>query len=139
MKLEDYSLVHTSVWGQLYRGIKCNICGTEALNTEMNERSVFAYNIIIKCTSCNNLLNEIYSNLRINTDESNRPPFDVNRRMVGAFLSLGKGNSAIEQFYMTMVIEGSSTTTYNSHLLKLHEESNHFKQRILDEARIAVR
>ncbi|KAJ9580501.1 hypothetical protein L9F63_024323 [Diploptera punctata] len=60
MKQLDYSLVHISVWGQLYRGIKCNICGAEALNTKLNERSGFSYKIIIKCTSCNNLDNEIY-------------------------------------------------------------------------------
>ncbi|KAJ4440819.1 hypothetical protein ANN_10665 [Periplaneta americana] len=71
--------------------------------------------------------------------ESTRPPFDVNRRMVNAFVTMGKGHSAMEQHCMAMGMAGLSSPSFNSHLIKLTEENKLVRQHVLRNAHSAVR
>ncbi|KAJ4447487.1 hypothetical protein ANN_09494, partial [Periplaneta americana] len=136
---EDYTLVHVSLWSELYKGVKCGECGMDSAKAELTEPSGFAFKVIVKCYNCNTVLNEMYTSPKVGNTESTRPPFDVNRRMVNAFVTMGKGHSAMEQHCMAMGMAGLSSPSFNSHLIKLTEENKLVRQHVLRNAHSAVR
>ncbi|KAJ4446482.1 hypothetical protein ANN_13178 [Periplaneta americana] len=136
---EDYTLVHVSLWSELYKGVKCDECGMDSAKAELTEPSGFAFKVIVKCYNCNTVLNEMYTSPKVGNTESTRPPFDVNRRMVNAFVTMGKGHSAMEQHCMAMGMAGLSSPSFNSHLIKLTEENKLVRQHVLRNAHSAVR
>ncbi|KAJ4432970.1 hypothetical protein ANN_15227 [Periplaneta americana] len=58
--------------------------------------------------------------------------------MVNAFVTMGKGHSAMEQHCMAMGMAGLSSPSFNSHLIKLTEE-NKLVRHVLRNAHSAVR
>lgn len=136
---EDYTLVHVSLWSELYKGVKCGECGMDSVKAELSEPSGFAFKVIVKCYNCSTVLNEIYTSPKVGNTESTRPPFDVNRRMVNTFVTMGKGHSAMEQHCMAMGMAGLSSPSFNSHLIKLTEENKLVRQHVLRNAHSAVR
>ncbi|KAJ4425367.1 hypothetical protein ANN_27982 [Periplaneta americana] len=136
---EDYTLVHVNLWSELYKGVKCGECGMDSAKAELTEPSGFAFKVIVKCYNCNTVLNEMYTSPKVGNTESTRPPFDVNRRMVNAFVTMGKGHSAMEQHCMAMGMAGLSSPSFNSHLIKLTEENKLVRQHVLRNAHSAVR
>lgn len=136
---EDYTLVHVSLWSELYKGVKCGECGMDSVKAELTEPSGFAFKVIVKCYNCSTVLNEIYTSPKVGNTESTRPPFDVNRRMVNTFVTMGKGHSAMEQHCMAMGMAGLSSPSFNSHLIKLTEENKLVRQHVLRNAHSAVR
>ncbi|KAJ4438160.1 hypothetical protein ANN_14099 [Periplaneta americana] len=136
---EDYTLVHVNLWSELYKGVKCGECGMDSAKAELTEPSGFAFKVIVKCYNCNTVLNEMYTSPKVGNTESTRPPFDVNRRMVNAFVTMGKGHSAMEQHCMAMGMAGLSSPSFNSHLIKQTEENKLVRQHVLRNAHSAVR
>ncbi|KAJ4436553.1 hypothetical protein ANN_16585 [Periplaneta americana] len=59
--------------------------------------------------------------------------------MVNAFVTMGKGHSAMEQHCMAMGMAGLSSPSFNSHLIKLTEENKLVRQHVLRNAHSAVR
>ncbi|KAJ4431994.1 hypothetical protein ANN_20606 [Periplaneta americana] len=124
---------------ELYKGVKCGECGMDSVKAELTEPSGFAFKVIVKCYNCNTVLNEMYTSPKVGNTESTRPPFDVNRRMVNAFVTMGKVHSAMEQHCMAMGMAGLSSPSFNSHLIKLTEENKLVRQHVLRNAHSAVR
>ncbi|KAJ4430474.1 hypothetical protein ANN_22690 [Periplaneta americana] len=111
----------------------------DSAKAELTEPSGFAFKVIVKCYNCNTVLNEMYTSPKVGNTESTRPPFDVNRRMVNAFVTMGKGHSTMEQHCMAMGMAGLSSPSFNSHLIKLTEENKLVRQHVLRNAHSAVR
>ncbi|KAJ4447185.1 hypothetical protein ANN_09186 [Periplaneta americana] len=62
---EDYTLVHVSLWSELYKGVKCGECGMDSAKAELTEPSGFAFKVIVKCYNCNTVLNEMYTSPKL--------------------------------------------------------------------------
>ena len=77
------------------------------------------------------MCNEVFTSPRVPSNESSRPPFDVNRRIVNGFLEIGKGHAAIEQFSMTTGLPIMSTSTYSDHIKNIADDNVKLKEEIL--------
>ncbi|GFW72867.1 uncharacterized protein TNCV_1267101 [Trichonephila clavipes] len=63
-------------------------------------------------------------------DDSNC--FDANKKLVEAFLKIGKGHAALELFSMAIGIHAMDKKTFSKCLHKLYEEKCSFKEDILE-------
>ncbi|GFW28661.1 uncharacterized protein TNCV_3713761 [Trichonephila clavipes] len=70
-------------------------------------------------------------------DDSNC--FDANKKLVEAFLKIGKGHAALELFSMAIGIHAMDKKTFSKCLHKLYEEKCSFKEDILEISRKVVR
>ncbi|GFU85514.1 uncharacterized protein TNCV_2256211 [Trichonephila clavipes] len=70
-------------------------------------------------------------------DDSNC--FDANKKLVEAFLKIGKGHAALELFSMAIGIHAMDKETFSKCLHKLYEEKCSFKEDILEISRKVVR
>ncbi|GFV41798.1 uncharacterized protein TNCV_3629491 [Trichonephila clavipes] len=66
-------------------------------------------------------------------DDSNC--FDANKKLVEAFLKIGKGHAALELFSMAIGIHAMDKKTFSKCLHKLYEEKCSFKEDILEISR----
>lgn len=81
----------------------------------------------------------MYTSPKLQSDASSRPPFQVNRKTISAFLQIGRGLSAIEQFSMVMGLPGMSSSTYSAHIKCLSLENVKIKAEILRLSHTAIR
>ncbi|GFV72117.1 uncharacterized protein TNCV_2460501 [Trichonephila clavipes] len=65
--------------------------------------------------------------------------FDANKKLVEAFLKIGKGHAALELFSMAIGIHAMDKKTFSKCLHKLYEEKCSFKEDILEISRKVVR
>ncbi|GFS57933.1 uncharacterized protein TNIN_373921 [Trichonephila inaurata madagascariensis] len=65
--------------------------------------------------------------------------FEANKKLVEAFLKIGKGHAALELFSMAIGIHAMDKKTFSKCLLKLYEEKCSFKEDILEIFRKVVR
>ncbi|GFW47110.1 uncharacterized protein TNCV_55631 [Trichonephila clavipes] len=65
--------------------------------------------------------------------------FDANKKLVEAFLKIGKGHAALELFSMAIDIHAMDKKTFSKCLHKLYEEKCSFKEDILEISRKVVR
>ncbi|PSN30182.1 hypothetical protein C0J52_28093 [Blattella germanica] len=117
----NYMMIHSSTWKEIFKGCVCAACGSSNLCIETQYSMAFAYKLITKCRNCQVVCNE---SPRVPSNESSRPPFDVNRRIVNGFLEIGKGHAAIEQFSMMTGLPIMSTSTYYSDHIKNIADDN---------------
>ncbi|XP_069673452.1 uncharacterized protein [Periplaneta americana] len=134
----DYLLVHKNVWGELLKNLKCYECDNNALELQMRENKGFATKLVVKCTACGTNCGETFSSPQTKSD-SKRPPFEVNKKMVEAFVSTGSGHSAMQTFCSVVGMKGMALGTYQSHLDKIAKETDCYNQKILSRSRRAVR
>ena len=135
----EYILVHSSFFLKVHKGTVCASCGGNDLKTDFSQFMGFASKITVTCTSCGNVCSENYTSPRISCADSSRPPFEVNRRMVDTFLSLGKGHAGLEHFCMSMGMPLISISSYNTHLVERSRQNEVLRGNILKEAVTAVR
>ena len=132
-------MIHSSMWKEIFKGCVCAACGSSNLCIEMQYSMAFAYKLITKCRNCQVVCNEMFTSPRVPSNESSRPPFDVNRRIVNGFLEIGKGHAAIEQFSMMTGLPIMSTSTYSDHLKNIADDNVKLKEVILKLSHSAIR
>ncbi|GFX27243.1 uncharacterized protein TNCV_1564231 [Trichonephila clavipes] len=71
--------------------------------------------------------------------DDDRNCFDANKKLVEAFLKIGKGHAALELFSMAIGIHAMDKKTFSKCLHKLYEEKCSFKEDILEISRKVVR
>ncbi|GFT93460.1 uncharacterized protein TNCV_2387371 [Trichonephila clavipes] len=106
-----------------------------SLDVECNSAYGFSTKIELKCKSCRKIFNSVFSSPR--DDDSNC--FDANKKLVEAFLKIGKGHAALELFSMAIGIHAMDKKTFSKCLHKLYEEKCSFKEDILEISRKVVR
>ena len=87
------------------------------------------------CKSCEKVFSSTFSCAR--GSQSNC--FDVNRKLVEAFLKMGKGHAGLEIFSMVMGAHATNKKIFANCLRELCEEKEKFKDEILEFARNIVR
>ncbi|GFS59944.1 uncharacterized protein TNCV_3957401 [Trichonephila clavipes] len=89
----------------------------------------------LKCKSCRKIFNSVFSSPR----DDDSKCLDANKKLVEAFLKIGKGHAALELFSMAIGIHAMDKKTFSKCLHKLYEEKCSFKEDILEISRKVVR
>lgn len=135
----NYILVDTNNLKKLFENLLCKECKSSSLRVEFGVKHGFSHNLKIICDNCELLKNEIKTSTVVkNTDSSNKC-FDVNLRVVQAFLSFGRGFSAFEMFCMCMNMQTMSSRTFNLHKRMLYSTFTNFSEKQLQDVRREVR
>jgi len=134
----DYFIVHKSTFPQLTASWDCPICASP-VNTDFSDAQGFAWNLKAKCSQCEEVVGQATTSPRFKKDDTQRPPFDVNRKMVESFISLGLGYAAVEKFGMELGMNILSASGWKKHLQGIEKNTSMLKSKILEEAQSAVR
>ena len=135
---QQYVIIDLKCLEALLYKISCTECGKTSLTFQSSDHQGFACKIAIFCTTCGNITSTMSSG-RVANDSSTRAPFDINRRMVQAFTTFGRGHSAIQQFSSVMNIKPISQYSYQEHLKTLHGASTSVAEQSLQQIRAEVR
>ncbi|GFY42331.1 uncharacterized protein TNIN_426461 [Trichonephila inaurata madagascariensis] len=130
-----YVLMNNDMWSSLLCNIKCDECDMCSLDVECNGAYGFSSKIELKCKSCKKIFNSVFSSPR----DDDSKCFEANKKLVEAFLKIGKGHAALELFSMAIGIHAMDKKTFSKCLLKLYEEKCSFKEDILEISRKVVR
>lgn len=134
----EYMLVRCDIWDELVRNMACKECGGSDFSTNVENMNGFAANVVVKCSDCSNQF-QVCSSDRMSSSSSSRPPFDVNKKVVDSFLSIGRGHAALEQFCVGMGMNCISASNYNNHLQNILKHGEVLKEEVMKKFHEAVR
>lgn len=132
----EYKLVDMVCLKELVRNLVCPLClQTTSLSISATETNGFACKLIVECENCPDL--EIFGHTSQKVDGSKS--FDVNRRIVKAFMSNGEGFGSLEKFSLVMNMDSMSSKTYSSHSAEVSKSTVIMGGDNLKKARTRVR
>ena len=99
--------------------LQCSVCCQKSLALDTSDFSGYACKITLKCTSCETLNGPCYTSNRLDS-EKQRGLFDINRRVVQTFKSIGKEHAAVEKFSAVLNTHMMSHKTFDDHAEALH-------------------
>ena len=106
----------------------------------MREKHGLAHKLCVKCNYCGFSPSQHYSSPRISGQtKSEWPAFEINRKSVDAFSSLGIGHRGKEKFCATVGMSGMDSKTFTTHMSALSLESETLKENSLQQAREIVK
>lgn len=113
----NYIIIDDLCLRELIKNFKCRRCDSLSLETQFTNRTGFVMKIDIKCVFCESngeeeLEASFYTSRRIVSADKTRC-FDVNLRLATAFRHIGRGYSAIEQFFMCMNMTPFASSTFH--------------------------
>ncbi|KAK3910283.1 Dextranase [Frankliniella fusca] len=135
----NYLIIHRDTLVKLTQSVLCDICNLQKIVVRYEESHGFCKKILLVCENCYETNSEVYSSPRVSAMDSSRPPFEINRVLVEAFLSIGSGYAAMERFCMEVGLEIMAPKSWENHLQGLLSKSADFKKEVLDRSRQAVR
>lgn len=98
----------------------CKNCYCETTQAKLvDNKTVFANTVVMTCSVCG-YVNELRTSTSL-ANNTQRKLYDVNRRVVKAFVSMGKGHRALETFCMVMNMKPMNHRSYFSHIKALHK------------------
>lgn len=130
----SHTFVSDEVWPSLLRDLKCEYCSENCLTVSKTTEFGFSSKLHVKCSSCGQNYGPTFSSSRM----LNQKSFTINKDMVEAFLSIGKGHSAMEKFSMALGLTPMDIKTFNKYVRQLADEAKDFKTRVLCESQKAV-
>ncbi|GFR33510.1 uncharacterized protein TNCT_126091, partial [Trichonephila clavata] len=105
----SYVLMNNDMWSSLLCNIKCDECDMCTLDVECNGAYGFSTKIELKCRNCKKLFNSVFSSPR----DDDSKCFEANKKLVEAFLKIGKGHAALELFSMAIGIHAMDKKTFS--------------------------
>lgn len=127
-KIEDtiespnYIIMDVNILSNLFSNLICSKCKTNSLCFVLGESYGFSHKIKIVCNGCSEVEKETFTSKRlIQSDGTLMQSFDVNMRVVQAFLSFGRGYSALEIFCMYTNMHLMSSRVFNRYKKMLHK------------------
>jgi len=116
-----YSLVDMTILSKFLENLPCKYCLD--INSRVTITNVFGFaqTISVHCNSCNQT-NSFLTSQRIhhkNNESKRNNPFDVNRRIVKTFSSIGKGHMAMQTFSMCMNMPCLHHSAFDKHMRQL--------------------
>uniref|UniRef100_A0A1B6JRX1 Mutator-like transposase domain-containing protein n=4 Tax=Proconiini TaxID=565685 RepID=A0A1B6JRX1_9HEMI len=132
----EYKLVDMVCVKELVRNLVCPIClHPNSLSITETERNGFACKLNVECENCPDLEIFSYTSKKIDGSKS----FDVNRRIVKSFMTIGEGYGSLEKFSLVMNLDSMSSKTYSSHSAEVSKSSVFMGGDNLKKARARVR
>ncbi|XP_015124356.1 uncharacterized protein LOC107046281 [Diachasma alloeum] len=92
----------------------------------------------VECLCCSDIMSQTYTSSRVDTT-SQRPPFEINRRMIDGFLSCGLGHAAMKKFAVSVNTNIVQETNYKKHFTALSKQYEMMRAEVLPKSRAAVR
>lgn len=135
---EEYVLIDSSALSAMVAGLQCPYCQNGELDVTLRSRRGAAFTIVLYCKICDTVHSQTPSSSRIIQDTL-RPPYEINRKIVEAFIQIGSGYTAMLKFATVIGMKTMDQSTYRDHLNKLFEENENLKKKILSLAREAIR
>ena len=115
-----YILVDLNCMNELMKNFICPVCSTKSICLHASEFQGYACKLALRCSVCGNENGAGMNSPRVKSDKSQRAPFDVNRRVVQTFTSLGKGRSGMEQFSAILNMNTLTRYSHNEHVKAIH-------------------
>lgn len=134
----EYMLLDKIHFIQLLSLFPCPACLSKTV--VVNEAVVKGYaNIFqISCSTCDHKI-KFETSGRISKHDSSRPPYDVNRRIVHAFICMGKGHKGLDVFSLFLNMPLMNNEAYNLHCRNISRITVKNVETSLQQARTEVR
>ncbi|GFY53730.1 uncharacterized protein TNIN_408841 [Trichonephila inaurata madagascariensis] len=104
-----YVLMNNDMWFSFLYNINCDEYDMCPLDVECNGAYGFSTKIELKCKSCKQIFNSVFSSPR----DDNSKCFEVSKKLVEAFLKIGKGHAALELFSSAIGIHAMNKKTFS--------------------------
>lgn len=132
----DYKVVDIAALSNLFADVQCSGCKLTCLTLESSSNN-FGYcsKLTLKCSSCGLITGTSYTSQRV--EDSNR--FDINNKMVSAFIAVGKGHSALETFSMALGMPTMDSKTFQRCFSSVIEQKSKLKDEMFKISRETVR
>lgn len=133
-----YCLVDLAVLTNFVKGLPCKFCFD--INSEFlpTKQKGFAQEISFHCLSCDQITS-FETSRKIHDDTvKTRPPYDINRRMVKTFSSLGKGHTGLQTFCMGLNMPCINHSAYDKQMNIIVDIAKEHVDSVLKNARVEV-
>lgn len=131
----DYTLFNMKSVRSIVECLACPLCHSQTVKIYNKSRMGFAKSFCIFCENCEEEIKIISSSDKI----PNSGAYDVNRRMVKSFTTMGKGVADMERMCMIMNMDPISKDTFSSHKHEIYKASKVTGLETLSAARKRVR
>lgn len=134
----SYCLVDLSILTNFLEGMPCKFCLDVNYKVIHAKEKGFANKISLHCLSCDQTISFQTSKQINDKTVKTRPPFDINRRMIKTFLSLGKGHNGLEIFSMGLNMPCIHHSAYDKQIDIIVDLAKEHVQDSLNNARTEV-
>lgn len=134
VKNVSYVLMQSKTWASFLCNVKCDNRETNSLDVDTERMYGYSTKLKLFRKSCGKIFSSSFSSTRGN--ESNC--FDINKKLVEAFLKIGKGHAALEIFSMVVGLHAMDKKTFSYCLHELSEEKEKLKDDVLEFSRNIV-
>ena len=117
--------------------LPCKFCLDNNTEITSSNENGFAQQITVHCMSCDQTCS-FDTSMRIAEKNAKKPAYDINRRMVKTFCSLGKGHMGLQTFCMGMNMSCISHSSFDKQVNKVIDSTNQYTQESLQKARVEV-
>ncbi|KAG8179531.1 hypothetical protein JTE90_025758 [Oedothorax gibbosus] len=131
----SYTLMDDTMWSTLLQNVPCKECHFMCLSVSKKSTFGLASNLELLCSQCGHNYGSTFAS---NRNESSRS-FAVNSKAVQAFLSIGKGQAALDTFAMILGLPTMDPKTFANHMDYLALQYNSVKEDVLSKSRDIVR
>lgn len=136
MQSPAFSIVHESAWVSLLQKVPCSECNTSnCLQIEVGKSFGYSIKLELICKNCKHSYGTTYSSTRM----SGGGQFEINKKLVDAFLSIGKGHAALETFSMVLGMKSMDKKTFSKCLDNLSDNNFLMRENVLSTSRDLVR
>lgn len=130
-----YAFINMNIWNNLLENVKCSECLCSALSMNLGNSFGLAAKFEIKCNECGKVCGSSFSSPRL----PEMKQFEINKKIVEAFLRIGKGHAALEMFSLVLGIQAMDKKTFSKCLNSLSEDGKDIKREMLELSRNIVR
>lgn len=134
----EYILVETKKLESFIGSFPCKMCFSESSKVITKCIKGFAVTLNVKCDDCD-YETSFCTSQSTNTNDTPRGSYDVNRRVVKAIASIGKGHRALDMFCMSLNMSPMNYRTFQKHISSLHASSKTEMEHVLELARCEVK
>lgn len=135
----NYLIVDKGLLSKFICAFPCSECLNKNLMVSDISLQGYASIFKVKCEACEYKTTfETSARSGLAQTNSTRPPYDINRRMVQAFSSIGKGHRGLQTFSMHLNMKPIQLKSYKWHLDKIHTIYVESAKENLEKARCEV-
>lgn len=115
-KKQEWIFIHILQLSKLFGDVLCGECHSPGLALEIMEgkQQGFSARLRLQCTACKHH-QEVYTSPRLPSEETKRPPFDINRRMTLASHEIGAGHASLRKIANVMGMPNMHLKTFQAH------------------------
>nr|XP_042913580.1 uncharacterized protein LOC122273614 [Parasteatoda tepidariorum] len=131
----SYILMGTEMWRDLLLQVPCKFCSQCGLQLVQHHSLGYSLKLELLCGSCGESFGTTFSSCREDTNSS----FEINNKLVSAFLAIGRGHAALETFSAVLNMPSMDKKTFSKCLHNLSVKNKELKVKMLEISRQIVR